>query len=201
MFKKTSQTTRNASGPPPAGNDAPGPDPFHQHRVKEHKRSSLSPAITLTGDISGEEDLVLDGKMDGSINLPKNELLIGPEGQVKANIVALKVSVEGRLTGDIKSAERVVIKHSGRVEGNIVAPRVVLEDGCQFKGSVEMNIDDQSRGASETKPRTTGYQDTGSQDLKGQNSNDLASKPKTGSPSSKSDQYASQSKSRASGAS
>jgi cytoskeletal protein CcmA (bactofilin family) len=153
MFKKTSQTTDSESGPTEPQESAK-PDPFRQGHVREHKRSMLSPSISVSGDISGDEDLVLDGQMEGSISLPKNEVMIGPEGKVKANIKALKVSVEGRLTGDIKSGERVVIRHSGRVEGNIVAPRVVLEDGCQFKGSVEMNIDTESGGSASPERET-----------------------------------------------
>lgn len=182
MFKKTSQTSHGVSTPPPA-DDAAKPEPFHQNRVKEHKRSILSPSITVSGDISGDEDLMLDGKMEGSISLPKNEVFIGPDGQVKADLTALKVCVEGRLTGDIKSGERVVIKHSGRVEGNIVAPRVVLEDGCQFKGTVEMNIDSQSSASTGTKPREPMPQDP---------------KAKAGASAPKVDQYTSQDKSRAS---
>lgn len=142
---------------PSASDDVVGSQPFNQSqqqnqgRVTEHRRSVLSPSITVKGDISGTEDLVLEGKMEGSISLPNNEIMIGPDGKVKANVTAMKVSVEGRLIGDIKGSERVVIKHSGRVEGNIVAPRVVLEDGCQFKGSVEMNIDSGNTAAHSSK--------------------------------------------------
>lgn len=149
MFKKSSEHSNEndqdvspspvTAGSQPTGSasqERPG-----QNRVREQRRSVLSPSIAIKGDISGTEDLVLEGKMEGTINLPKNEILIGPDGKVKADLTALKVSIEGHVTGDIRGSERVVIKHSGKVEGNIVAPRVVLEDGCQFKGSVEMNTD------------------------------------------------------------
>lgn len=162
MFKKPNETSYGGSEP--SARDAfPGVDSFDQDqnqrpaqgRVTEHRKSVLSPSISVKGDISGTEDLVLEGKMEGSISLPNNEVMIGPDGKVKANVTAMKVSVEGRLTGDIKGSERVVIKHSGRVEGNIVAPRVVLEDGCQFKGSVEMNIESSSSSAASVKESKT----------------------------------------------
>lgn len=140
----------------------------------------MSPSITIKGDISGTEDLILEGKMQGSITLPKNEVIIGPEGAVKANITASKISIEGKVSGDIKSSERVVIKQSGRLEGNIVAPRVVLEDGCQFKGSVEMNIGTATE--SQANPKTA------------------EPKPKTEAATSKATQYNSQLKPQASSA-
>ncbi|MFZ0486430.1 MAG: polymer-forming cytoskeletal protein [Arenicellales bacterium] len=185
MFKKPNETTHGTSTQPPSR--APvgtGADQLAQSRVKEHRRSVLSPSITVKGDISGTEDLVLEGRMEGSISLPKNEIMIGPEGQVKADITALKVSVEGRLIGDIRGSERVIIKHSGHVEGNIVAPRVVLEDGCQFKGSVEMNIESGS-GAS-TSPKA--------QEPRSESKTKSDAAPKV-------EQYGSEAKSRVSGAS
>lgn len=186
MFKKPNETTNGTSTQP--SSRAPvetGADQFSQNKVKEHRRSVLSPSITVKGDISGSEDLVLEGKMEGSINLPKNEIMIGPDGQVKANITALKVSVEGRLIGDIRGSERVIIKHSGHVEGNIVAPRVVLEDGCQFKGSVEMNIEPGSSASTSPKAQETRSE----------------SRPKTDPAAAKVEQYGSEAKSRVSGAS
>lgn len=150
MFKKSSEhqnEQRREAASPPVNEQTAGSERTNRNRVTEHRRSVLSPSISIKGDISGTEDLVLEGKMEGTISLPKNEVLIGPDGHVKANVTALKVSIEGRVTGDIRGSERVVIKHSGRVEGNIVAPRVVLEDGCQFKGSVEMNTDASVSGA------------------------------------------------------
>lgn len=151
MFKKSSEQQSEQgleASTPPVTETTVEQEPLPQGGIKEHRRSVLSPSMSIKGDISGTEDLVVEGKMEGTISLPKNEVLIGADGQIKADVTALKVSIEGRVTGDIRGSERVVIKHSGRVEGNIVAPRVVLEDGCQFKGSVEMNTDASVSGTS-----------------------------------------------------
>lgn len=192
MFKKPNESHEGETASVSRG-DTPVSDRFAQNQVTEHKRSVLTPSMHIKGDISGTEDLVLEGKMEGTISLPKNEVLIGPDGQVKADVTALKVSIEGRVVGDIRGSERVVIKHSGRVEGNIVAPRVVLEDGCQFKGSVEMNIGSGApEGVAASKP----------QDAKGQDSKNTDSKSKTQtSGNSKVSQYSSEEKSRATSAS
>jgi len=199
MFKKSSEHQSGQEqdvSTPTVGEQPAGPERFGQsqgqNRVKEHRRSVLSPSIAIKGDISGTEDLVLEGKMEGTISLPKNEILIGPDGQVKADLTALKVSIEGRVTGDIRGSERVVIKHSGKVEGNIVAPRVVLEDGCQFKGSVEMNTD-----ATASSGASTGAKAQSSSPGAGQG----AKQKSESTASSKANQYASETKSRATSAS
>lgn len=192
MFKKSSEQQSDLEqdvSTPPVSDQSAASDRFGQNRVKEHRRSVLSPSIAIKGDISGTEDLVLEGKMEGTINLPKNEILIGPDGQVKADVVAMKVSIEGRVTGDIRGSERVVIKHSGKVDGNIVAPRVVLEDGCQFKGSVEMNTDATASDAS-----------TGTRSQESKQTQDSKQKPDSNT-NPKVNQYASDAKSRASSAS
>lgn len=198
MFKKSNEHQSGQDqevSTPGVGAPSPSPEPerFGQNRVKEHRRSVLSPSIAVKGDISGTEDLVLEGKMEGTISLPKNEILIGPDGQVKADLTALKVSIEGRVTGDIRGSERVVIKSSGKVEGNIVAPRVVLEDGCQFKGSVEMNTDATASGASASSRTQDSKQAQGT-------AQDAKSKSESSS-NSKVNQYASENKSRATSAS
>lgn len=107
--------------------------------------SIIGPSIMLRGDVTGDEDLVVKGKVEGTLALPNNDIQVDPEGQVKADLKAQKISVAGKVQGNLVGSERVVIEKSGQVDGNIVAPRVVLEDGCNFKGSVEMNV--QSGGA------------------------------------------------------
>jgi len=121
--------------------------------------SVIGSSITLRGDISGEENLIVKGNIEGTLNFPNNDIQIDPEGRVKADLMAQKISVAGKVRGNLQSSERVVIQKSGEVEGNIVAPRVALEDGCKFKGSVEMNVDSGSTsrlaklgGSTENKP-------------------------------------------------
>lgn len=107
--------------------------------------SIIGTSIVLHGDITGDEDLVVKGNVEGTLNLPNNNIKIDPEGEVKADLKAQKISVGGKVEGNLVGSERVVIEKSGQVVGNIVAPRVALEDGCKFKGSVEMNMDSTSK--------------------------------------------------------
>ena len=101
----------------------------------------IGPSIRIKGDLTGEENLVIEGQVEGTIHLEKNDLTIGSSGRIKANIQAKGVIVEGQVEGDILGKEKVIIRRTGNMRGNIVAPRVTLEDGAMFKGSIEMEPD------------------------------------------------------------
>lgn len=100
--------------------------------------ATIGASIQFKGELSGEEDFVIQGKVEGTINLKKNNLTIGKNGRVHADITANTIVIEGELRGDMCGNEKVIIRKSGNVLGNIVAPRVTLEDGAKFKGSIEM---------------------------------------------------------------
>lgn len=94
--------------------------------------------VKVNGDIISSEDLLVEGEVNGTITLSDNELVIGGAGKVQANVSAKTVRIEGEVRGDIEGQERVVICASGDVQGNVTAPRVMLEDGGRFKGSIDM---------------------------------------------------------------
>ncbi|HKK22719.1 MAG TPA: polymer-forming cytoskeletal protein [Pseudohaliea sp.] len=94
--------------------------------------------VKVTGDIESAEDLLIEGEVNGTVTLADNELVIGNAGRVNADIEAKTVRIEGEVQGDITGRERVVITASGNVQGNVSAPRVMLEDGGRFKGSIDM---------------------------------------------------------------
>lgn len=114
----------------------------HNNPVNIVKEASQPMAIGATihikGDVTGDEDLIIHGHVEGQINLKDYHVIIGPKGRVQANIHAKQVVVEGQLNGDIKGEEKVIIRKTGNVLGNVVSPRVTLEDGAMFKGSIEM---------------------------------------------------------------
>ena len=110
--------------------------------------ATIGPSINIKGELSGEEDLVIQGNVEGAINLKHNNLTIGKEGKVNANIQAHTIIVEGTLKGDVFGDEMVVIKKSGNVHGNVSAPRVSLEDGAKFKGSMDMDYKGSGSAAS-----------------------------------------------------
>lgn len=107
--------------------------------VQQHTGSaSIGASIRIKGDVSGDEHLIIQGQVDGTITLQGHNVTISESGKVRANITANQIIVEGTLEGDMNGDEKVVIRETGNVLGNIVAPRVTLEDGAMFKGSIEM---------------------------------------------------------------
>lgn len=99
----------------------------------------IGPSIVIKGEVSGEEDLLIQGKVEGKIRLGGHQVSVGESGEVCADIEAMVVKIEGKVTGDIVGNEKVIIAKSGNVHGNIIAPRVTLEDGALFKGSIDMD--------------------------------------------------------------
>ncbi|MDZ4730399.1 MAG: polymer-forming cytoskeletal protein [Xanthomonadales bacterium] len=106
------------------------------------KAAVIGAGIKINGEISGNENLLIEGQVDGRINLAGNDVTIGKSGRVVADVSAKTIRVAGEVNGDLKAKERVVISGSGNVRGNVVAPRVVLEDGAIFKGSIDMDPGD-----------------------------------------------------------
>ena len=94
--------------------------------------------VVIEGDVKGGENLVIDGKVAGTIELWQHVLTVGPTGRVKAELSAKSVVVLGQVNGSIEASERVSIGETGSVEGAITAPRLVVADGAQLQGRVDM---------------------------------------------------------------
>ena len=102
--------------------------------------ATIGASITVRGDVSGDEDLVVQGLVEGTVTLRKNNVMVGKDGRIKANVHARVIDIEGTVEGDLHGDEQVVVRRSGNIHGNVVAPRVTLEDGCRFKGSIDMDL-------------------------------------------------------------
>ena len=101
---------------------------------------TIGPSISIRGEVTGDEDLVILGTIEGKITLPNHDVTLGQHARVQANVDAKRITIEGAVTGDVTGVELVTIRRSGEVQGNIAAERVVLEDGCKFSGSIDMNV-------------------------------------------------------------
>ncbi len=100
--------------------------------------TTIGPSINIKGELSGGEDLIIQGSVEGTIKLLDNSVSVGEHGQIQADVFARNITVQGELSGDLHGTEKVTVTSSGRIKGNIIAPRVVLEDGASFKGSIDM---------------------------------------------------------------
>lgn len=112
-----------------------------QQTAKRQEAAVIGPSIHIDGDLRGDEDLVIDGEVKGAVHLRNNSLTIGSHGKVTADVYAHTIYVDGYMEGDLYGAERICIRNTAKVRGNIASPRVSLEDGARFKGSIEMDPD------------------------------------------------------------
>lgn len=95
-------------------------------------------SLTIQGDLYGEEDLFIEGRIEGKITVKKGSVTVGEKGRVHADIKATSIQVAGEVQGDLTGREQVVLLETGRVHGNIKAKSVTLHNGAQFKGSIDM---------------------------------------------------------------
>jgi cytoskeletal protein CcmA (bactofilin family) len=107
------------------------------------EKASIGKSIVINGELSGSEDLTIEGRVDGKIELRDHILTVGSNGRIKAQVSAKAIVVLGHVTGNLNATEKVDIKESGSVEGDIVSPRVAIADGSHFKGSIDMQKKDQ----------------------------------------------------------
>jgi cytoskeletal protein CcmA (bactofilin family) len=105
------------------------------------ERATIGPSISIKGEISGEEDLTIQGRVDGTIDLNQNNVTIVRNGCVKGDICSKIISIEGEVEGDLFGEEKIVVRGTGVVRGNMMAPRVILEDGAKFKGNIAMECE------------------------------------------------------------
>ena len=102
------------------------------------KMANIGKSISIKGDLTGNEDLVLEGTVEGKVELPNNQLTIGANGVVRAEIQAKCVVVVGKVTGNIHGSERIEIQATGVVDGDVSAPRLVVAEGAVLNGAIEM---------------------------------------------------------------
>src|SRR5690606_38771695 len=122
-------------------------------------KSVLGSSLKIKGDLSGTEDLVIQGLVEGKVDLKKNSVTVGKNGRVRADIYAESIYVEGEVQGNLYGSEKVVIRKSGNVRGNIKGPRVNLEDGARFKGSIDMDGgQEQTEAAASSRSKDQGEQ-------------------------------------------
>jgi len=123
-------TTPTAAAPPRPAEPA--------REVRSSEIATIGKSVVVKGELSGSEDLVVDGEVEGSIALRGQSLTIGPNGRVRANIEARNVILHGRVDGDIHASDRVELRKSASLSGDITTARISIEDGAFFKGTIDI---------------------------------------------------------------
>jgi len=117
---------------------APAPDMRVVSSSVERAGVDLGKSVVIKGELSGSEDLTLHGQMEGKISLPEHTLTIGAQAEVKADIAAKAVVVVGVVNGRVSARDKIDIRATGRITGDIVSPRLVIAEGGSLRGKVEM---------------------------------------------------------------
>ncbi len=128
MWKKTKDENPKPKSPPL------GKSPIEQ--LKE--QAVIGSSISLKGELSGEEDLMIQGRVEGRIELKKNNVTVGSNGHIKGDTYGKVINIEGEVQGNLFGEEKIVIREFAVVRGNMRTPRFSLEDGAKFKGTIDM---------------------------------------------------------------
>lgn len=117
--------------------------PPEQPKINEPFRSEVAAhigkSVIVKGELSGSEDLYLDGEVEGTIELRDHTLIVGPNGRIRAHISGREIIIHGKVEGNVTGSERVELKRSCSLVGDILTQRIVIEDGAFFKGSVDLD--------------------------------------------------------------
>jgi len=100
--------------------------------------ANIGKSVSIKGELSGSEDVYVDGQLEGKVDLAGNSLTVGPNGRVHANIVAKTVTVAGTLDGNIQASERTELRKTAVVNGDVQTRRIAIEEGAYFKGKLEI---------------------------------------------------------------
>ena len=126
-----SQTNQTLAATAPIGASRPMP-------AAPRGSSAIGRTVTIKGDIRSDEDLQIDGQMEGRLDLGQHRLTVAPSGRVQANITAREVDVHGVVNGNVEAAERIIIRKNSKLIGDLKMASVVIEDGAYFKGSIDI---------------------------------------------------------------
>ena len=151
MWKPSNTPSTPAPAPEPqrpayapinsAAQDEPhagAPRPSAPSTASAQDQATIGKSLVIKGEVTGSESLYIDGRIEGSINLPGNRVTIGRNGVVSANINAREIVVLGKVRGNMNASDRVDIRNEGSLTGDVVAQRISIEDGAFFKGGIDI---------------------------------------------------------------
>ena len=129
---------------PPAATTAPAPAQAPVHTQKRGSNTVIGTNLTIRGDITADENITIEGTVEGTIE-SSNDVIIAPEGKVRADIRANTITIAGRVKGNIFATHKVDLSSTGQLEGNIQAPKLAIAESAMFKGSIDMSPPGQSQ--------------------------------------------------------
>ena len=148
--KTNNEPARTTTPGPTAAATAPAPAPVttmneptpvsapRNALLNTQEQATIGKSLVIKGEVTGSESLYIDGRVEGSIQLPGNRVTVGRNGVVNANVNAREIVVIGKLKGNLVASDRVDIRNEGSLTGDVVAQRISIEDGAFFKGGIDI---------------------------------------------------------------
>jgi cytoskeletal protein CcmA (bactofilin family) len=158
MWKPTQTGSTNATPTPEPARPASTPPAYENPPsrpsapVASGEQATIGKGLTIKGEINGSESLYIDGKVEGSVNLPGNRVTVGRNGQVAASITAREIVVLGKVRGNVTATDRVDIRAEGSLSGDVAAARISIEDGAFFKGGIDIRKPEGTKQAAVVAP-------------------------------------------------
>ena len=120
------------------------------------EQATIGRTVVIKGEVSGNESLYIDGRVEGSVTFKDHRVTVGRNGVVQANISAREVVIMGKVTGNVECSDRVDIRSEGTLTGDVVSARISVEDGAMLRGSVQLNPTEQKQDKSHDTPKVMG---------------------------------------------
>jgi len=120
------------------------------------EQATIGRTVVIKGEVSGNESLYIDGRVEGSVTFKDHRVTVGRNGVVQANISAREVVIMGKVTGNVECSDRVDIRSEGTLTGDVVSARISVEDGAMLRGSVQLNPGEQKQDKSHDAPKAMG---------------------------------------------
>ncbi len=130
--------SRVTAQPSPPHIAVAAPPASHTTPVAAQGSTTIGRTVAIKGEVHSEEDILIDGKMEGRLDLGPNRLVVGPNGTVRADIAAREVDLHGVINGNVEAAERIILRKNSKLVGDLKMASVVIEDGAYFKGSIDI---------------------------------------------------------------
>lgn len=140
-----------APPPPIASLDRPKPQPQAERPAPLGDVTRLTPGILVKGELSGQATLYIDGEVQGSIRLLESDVTVGPNGRVRGDIQARELMVQGSVHGNLQIGSRILLGRSSVVTGDLASQRVIIEEGANFRGRVDMGRSEENRSSRSAK--------------------------------------------------
>jgi cytoskeletal protein CcmA (bactofilin family) len=133
--ERSIEPSRVISTPPIAPSS---PTPPERRHPGGHEMANIGKSISIKGDVVGDEDTILEGRVEGRVSLRNFHLTIGPNGDIQGEVSAKQVTVVGKIAGNVIASERIEVRETGRIQGDLIAPRLTVAEGAVINGAITM---------------------------------------------------------------